>query len=138
GFSVASIAANREPRSSSAMACLQPVGQCLTLGSLEIAVRVTALDGLPNQVRRRPEDHALLDRCRRGDGRYLLPPADLPGVEVLVVDDVALTTRPTETAMLADREMDAVGVDVTDAVTVEGSLVRQRRLGHARPQHREG
>ena len=39
--------------------------------------------------------------------------------------------------MLADGEVDAVGVHVADAVGVEGGLVRKRGFGHSGPEDRE-
>ena len=70
----------------SGMSGLQGLGESAADVSGQVAVAVAALQRLPQQISWCPEVDALEDRRRRENGRYLLPPADLSGREVLVVD----------------------------------------------------
>jgi hypothetical protein len=74
--------------------CLPSSSRARCTAALKYPLFVTALNGLPKQWSLGGD--ALFDRCRGRDGRNLLPPADLPGVEILGCELDSAIGGPTE------------------------------------------
>ena len=126
----------RDGNRSAVMPILQCLGKTVVVVGGQVAVPVAAFQRLAQQVGGGSIGDALFDRCRGGDSGDLLPPADLRRSEVFMVNDVTVRVGAAQTTALGERDMDHVGVNVTDLIGSQSCLVTQARLLSARPQHR--